>query len=232
MKNYAKAFSAYEEAYNKAREQTPPHKIGVEALYSQSVCLYDLKELEPEPEEKERLKRERAATNQKLVDEFPNSDYAPVAYINLGVHYFSTDETDVSKKIELLRKALDMYQKAYSKKPEDAKSRIQRTLGNLIRLYIAKGDGFVFAGNEPEALKMYIEASTFYLQLLNLPPPFLGDDLSPGDANFLRGFLQEGEGSYIKKLETGVNNVKVIITDEVEESEIEQNMEEIKGRIR
>ena len=106
--------------YDKVRRVNKTHEKAAESLYAIATCYQYLSETAKEAgnaaEEKSYLEK-LFATNETLVNEYPNSKFAGEAFINIGnKHYNAALDPDLEaeEQIRLFREAIKNYERARS----------------------------------------------------------------------------------------------------------------------
>ena len=101
--------------YQKVLELNSQHEKAPDALYAISTCYLAISDATDDPEKKEEILEKVYALNERLASEYPESKYAPEAFINVGNKYYNQgsdpDITDDEKELRY-RLAIGQYKRA------------------------------------------------------------------------------------------------------------------------
>ncbi len=109
-KEYRKALTEYE----KVQTMNPQHESAPDAIYAMATC-YQLLSQEATGGQKQQLEGEMYALNEKLAIDYPNSEYAAEALINVANNYYnqgSMPETTEEERERFYELAVEAYKKA------------------------------------------------------------------------------------------------------------------------
>jgi len=115
----AAAAKAYRDAlmeYEKVPQLNPNHEMAPDALFAISTCYQKLSENETTPPaQKKEFDSKVYELNAKLANDYPNSQYAADAFINVGNNYYNqanAPNLSEEKKEEAYKFAVENYRKA------------------------------------------------------------------------------------------------------------------------
>ena len=149
MQDYPKALAEYE----KVQAINPQHASAADSLYAMATCYQYIASETTDPAKKQELEQKVFDLNEKLANEYPNSEYAADAYINVANNYFNQAvvATDPAKQRELYKHSIELYKKALALPGIKAESKM-----------IA--EDFLRETENSFAIELYSEANTMMLQ--------------------------------------------------------------------
>ena len=228
-RDYSQAKSEYQKALDLAPQSNPTdetsYDIGDNALYGMIVCVDQIKRQTAVESEQEILDEEKKRLNKKMTTDYPESDYAPQAYLNLGVVAYNkaTKAPDIDTQIEHFEDALENYQRAYdhhkikADNKKRAKNDIKDTLEHLIQKNIAGSRRKRGVTDESGAIPYNENAIAFCDQLI---------DIYSGDSK-----IAEEVSKYVQQIESEVKEIEPFLPGNLKILEIKNSIDGVKGKI-
>ncbi|MBM3236133.1 tetratricopeptide repeat protein [Candidatus Poribacteria bacterium] len=228
--DYPRAKSEYERALGLAPQPNPTDEasygIGDDALYGIIVSVDQMWRQADNEDRQNALGEQKKELNERMTTNYPKSDFAPLAYINLGVIDFNNgvDASDVNIKINYFKKALENYQIAYKHpkiKNEDqkrTKTDLKDTLKELIKTNIEESRRLRNVPDEAGALSYNENVIAFCDQLI---------DIFPGDAA-----IAIEVGSYIQQIEAEIAEIKPILYNDPRIPKVNNEIARVRRRIK
>jgi tetratricopeptide (TPR) repeat protein len=110
IQDYRKAL----EEYQKVQDINPEHETAADALYAIATCYQYIASEETDPTKKQEFEQMVFDLNEQLANQYPNSQYAADAFINVANNYYNqaVTATEPEQQTALYKKAIDLYRKA------------------------------------------------------------------------------------------------------------------------
>ncbi|HIE28750.1 TPA: tetratricopeptide repeat protein [Candidatus Poribacteria bacterium] len=110
MEDYRNALAEYE----KVGLINPQHASAADALYAMATCYQYIAAETADPVKKQELEQKVFDLNEQLANQYPNSEYAADAFINVANNYYNqaVTVTDREQQKDLYKRAIDLYRRA------------------------------------------------------------------------------------------------------------------------
>jgi tetratricopeptide (TPR) repeat protein len=149
MGDYRKALTEYE----KVLPINPKHESAADSLYAMATCYQYIASETTDLRLRGELEQKVFELNEKLANEYPTSEYAADAYVNVANNYYNqaVSITDPVKQKELYKRSIELYKKALALPGIKAESK-------------AIASDFLRETEEAFAIQLYSEGNNLIIQ--------------------------------------------------------------------
>jgi len=149
MQDYPKALAEYE----KVGAINPQHETAADALYAMATCYQYIASEETDPAKKQELEQKVFDLNEQLANQYPNSQYAADAFINVANNYYNQAvlATEREQQMEIYKRTIELYRKAVALPGIKADSKM------LAEEFLRETEGAL-------AIELYASGNTMMLQ--------------------------------------------------------------------